>query len=281
MNTSSDQQHPIGSLEWASNNSGALLAAEKKSLLTPIIKTAVELVLGGLLYKLGLYPNGTGKIDLESITVPDSKIAREAEQECLSKLSPEIITHSLRTFVFGMALSQVEEVYKKLDIEHFYVTSLLHDIDIESNNTNNCFAVSGGQQTSLVAHRSGKSEKISKDLGNAISQHITPGVNKAYPGSLAALISEASLLDLSGYKIWKLDQDFVKDVDKNDWTHIFKENGRAQLIAQLPSHTTQQSRLFLANCWNNRALAFPHGRVALLENVWPGLSHFIRCKCLR
>jgi len=280
MVTSRYPQNLIGSLEWAFSNPGALLSNEKRSLKAPILKTAIELICNGLLYKLSLYPQGTGKIDLQSLTLPDSKIAQEAEQECIDTLPAPIITHSLRTFVLGMALSKVDEVYRDVDIEQFYVTCLLHDIAIESDNTHTCFAVAGGQRTSLVAHRSGEPKEICQSLGNAVSMHITPGINEACPGSLAALVSDASFMDLSGYKIWRLDQDFVRDVDKTDWDNVFGKDDTPKLIS-LSSCTTRQSRLYLADCWRRRALKFPNGRVALLEHYPPGLSHIFRCSPLR
>lgn len=281
----SNQQDPIGSLEWAFNNSGALLSKERKSLLTSILKTAVELIGNGIRYeirhKLGLHSKGTGKIELTSLKFPDSQIAQDAEEECLSTLSDEVISHSLRTFVFGLALSQVEELYKKVDVEHFYVTSLLHDIAIESQNSQTGFAVAGGQKTLSIAHRSGKTEALSQNLGDAVSMHITPGINKACPGSLAALLSDASLLDLSGYKIWNLDRNFVQDVDGKNWVKMIKNNSFDEASDRSHSRTTKHSRLYIAECWKRRALAFPDGRVALVENFPPGLSHIIRHTPLR
>ena len=194
METASNGHHPIGSLEWAAHNSGVLLPEEKDKLRASIRNTVVDI------FK-GLFTSeGIGKINrADRLLIPDSRIVEEAEQECLNELSPKIITHSLRTFVFGIALARIDEVYQDRFkdrnvfqdadfIEHFYVTSLLHDLKIESQNTHTCFAVASGRKTASIAEHSGRAD-ISQDLGNAISLHITPGINKSQPGFLAALIS--------------------------------------------------------------------------------------------
>lgn len=277
----SKQKPPIGSLEWGLRNHGALTFTERKYLLILTVRTALEFINNLTLYKLGFKFNNTRKLDLENLKFPDSGLVKKAEEECLNTLSDEVISHSLRTFVFGWALSQVEEPYKNIDIEHLYITSLLHDIAIESQNSQTCFAVAGARKTSLVvrstdeAENSDEIKKVAQDLGDAVSMHITPGINRNSPGSLAALISDASFLDISGYKIWNLNKDFVREVDQRNWILKLRNN----ISNNYP--TTKQSRLYIADCWKQRAQLFPQGRVALVENTPPGFSNLIRYTPLR
>ncbi|NJN23773.1 MAG: hypothetical protein HC810_04445 [Acaryochloridaceae cyanobacterium RL_2_7] len=226
--------------------------------------------------------------------IPDSKIAREAEQECLGTSSSWIVNHSFRTYLFALGLSQllaapdVREFWGlghrsqwKEYLENLYVIALLHDIGIESDDPCCCFAVSGGESTKQVALRAGVPWDRAEYLAEAVSLHITPGINLKYPGSLPALIYNATFLDLAGYKRHLFCPEFIHNIDQYDYDLTLRNFAEASTgersLDQFSPHANvhahiHQSKLEIAERWQRRAESFPHGRAAFTE--WLPLGRF-------
>ncbi len=228
----------IGSLIWAERSEGRLSSSERRSLYALMLKMMVPYAVGRLRLIMGLRQGA--EFDLDTLVIPDSRIAVEAERECEERLSRAVLAHSHRTFVFAWALTKLDGV--DVDIEHLYVTSLLHDIALESPSPHTCFAVAGGRVMRDLAQRVGCDDATCDYLAESITAHITPDIDRQrFP--LAAALTEGALVDLVGNRLWELHPAFVREV--------------------LQRHPRDGSTI--ARAWKNEARTFPHGRAAAAD----------------
>jgi len=242
----------IGSLEWATATSGNLTSADRVRFLAPILRTTVQYTAGRLRMALGLRPPRVGALDLDRLALPDSKLAADALRACRETLTPSMQQHSLRTFVFGLALASLDAV--RLDVEHLYVASLLHDIALETPTPGRCFAVVGAERALAIAQRGGADEAAARAIAEAIAMHVTPGVGFER-GPLGPTIAAGALVDVAGLRLWDLDPVFVQ--------------------AALARYPRLAMKRHLAACWRAEARAVPGGRAAFLAR-WAAFGLFVR-----
>ncbi len=218
-----------------------------------MLRTMLAFALGRLRLAIGWRGGFRSRaIDLEQLVVPDSKLARAAEKECETRLSPPLIGHSHRSFAFAWALAGLDGV--RIDLEELYVGALLHDIALESPSREACFAVAGGRRARSLAARVGAEAARAERLAEAITAHITPGVDPArHP--LASRITVGALVDLTGSRLWHLDPLFV-----------------AQVVERHPRDAFGET---LARAWRHEARTFPEGRAAAIER-FSRFSFFVR-----
>ena len=76
--------------------------------------------------RLGLRNPRAFAFDVDRLPIPDSSIAKEAEELCREASSPMLANHCFRTYAWGMILGQSDGLHP--DPELFYVASLLHDL---------------------------------------------------------------------------------------------------------------------------------------------------------
>jgi len=231
-----------GTLAWALASGGNLTARERRGLLAPILHTTVGYTLGRLRLALGWLPARTATLDLESLRWPDSKLACEAERECRETLSVAMAHHSIRTFVFGLALADLDGT--RVDREELYVTSLLHDLALEAPTPGRCFAVVGAERAQEFVLRAGANAEQAARIAEGIALHITPGIGFER-GPLAPLVAAGALVDLAAMRLWDLDPALV-----------------AAAFARWPRAGCKRQ---LAACWRAEAHAVPQGRAAATE----------------
>lgn len=236
---------PIGSLEWAEAGSGRLSTAERRGLLGPALAQGLAFAAGRLRLLLGLRRGDAAGLDLDALRLPDSKLVAEAEAEAAAGLTACMRSHSHRTFCFGLALARLDGV--KVDVEHLYVTALLHDIALESRDPGACFAVRGARTLLAVAERAGVDAGTARELAEAIAHHITPGVGPEL-GPQAPLLQLGAMVDLTGARLQDLRPDFVDAV--------------------LARHPRLDLKRHLGGCWQAEARGFPQGRAAFAERLF-------------
>lgn len=233
----------VGSLSWADAHSGNLTHTERLRLLIPITQTTFGYVYGRFRLLLGLRPT-IPIINYDALTFPDSQLAKHAEQACHETLSPAIINHSYRTYLYALALAQLDKV--TYDTEHLYVTCLLHDIALEKAETGHCFALRGAKTMSSIAHEAGCTPDTAHILSEAICSHITPGLTYHH-NTLGALINYGALLDLVGMRLWHISPAMVESA-----------------IARYPRHHLKN---VISQFWRNEARTVPRGRASLIEKL--------------
>lgn len=235
----------LGSLDWGDATQGRLTTAQRRAFLGPSLREAGRYVADRVRLALGLRRADAAGLDLDAFALPGSRLVREAETEARETLTPSMLAHSQRTFFYGLALARLDRT--PVDVEHFYATSLLHDIALETPEPGACFAVRGGRTMEAVALRAGLDAATARRLGDAIAHHITPGVGPEL-GPLAPLLQLGAMVDLTGRRLWELRPDFVSAV--------------------LARHPRQQMKRHLGGCWRAEAETVRGGRAAFAERVF-------------
>ncbi|MGB0092997.1 MAG: hypothetical protein WBP81_10760, partial [Solirubrobacteraceae bacterium] len=69
--------------------------------------------------RIALGRRGSGRLDLDALRWPDSQLAHDAEAEAREALSPHVLEHSYRTYLFGLVLASIDTV--RVDEELAYV----------------------------------------------------------------------------------------------------------------------------------------------------------------
>jgi hypothetical protein len=242
----------IGTLTWGLATDGRLTRAERLRLVSPILRTTAQYAIGRMRMALGLRPARQGSVDLDALRWPDSRLVRVAEECCRESLTAPVVNHSFRTFVFGLALAGLDRI--RADPEAFLVTSLLHDIALETPTPGRCFAVVGGERALDLARRAGADDATGHLVAEAVCMHVTPGIDaRRYPA--AALTAAGALVDLLGLRLWDLDRGFVDRV-----VIAYPRLGVAHHVG---------------GCWRRETKAVPAGRAALADRL-AAFSLFMR-----
>lgn len=222
---------------WATRTGGAVSARQRRELLAPLLRTTVGHTAGRLRAALGL--RGRGAVDLEALRWPDSSLARDAEAEAREVLSPHVLQHSYRTYLFGLVLADLDGV--PVDEELGFVSSLLHDLHLEHPTPGRCFAVVGGERAERFALDHGADADRAATIGAAVGGHITAGANEDLSDP-AGFVSAGALLDVAGVR--------------------YEQTDRAWMDEVLRRHPRLGFKRHLAACWAAEVDAVPDGRAA-------------------
>lgn len=193
--------------QWAKRTGGNLTARQKRELLAPLLRVFLRYPAVRLRMATGRY--GPGRLDLENLTWPDSALARDAETEARETLTPHVLQHSYRTYIFGRVLAQLDGV--SVDEEIAFVASILHDTKLEHPTPGKCFAVVGGEDAERFAIDHGCDAPRAAAIGAAVGGHITPGVSDDLTDP-AGFVSAGALLDITGIGLENLDPSWVAEV---------------------------------------------------------------------
>lgn len=192
---------------WAKATGGNLTSAQRRELLGPLMPVVINHTIGRLRVALGW--RGNGSVDLDNLRWPDSALAREAEAHAREELSPHVLQHSYRTFLFGLALAGIDG--KTVDPELVYVASLLHDLNLEHPTPGRCFAVVGAERAEAFALEHHASPERAKAIAAAIAGHITIGVAEDL-GDPAGFVSAGAFVDVAGARMHELRPEWVEEV---------------------------------------------------------------------
>jgi hypothetical protein len=227
---------------WAVATGGALSGRHRRQLLTPLLRTVVAYSVTRT--RLALGRRGTGGVDIDRLHWPDSALARAAEEEIRDTLSPDIVAHSYRTYLFALALAALDEA--KVDEELCYVACLLHDLNLGQPTPGRCFAVVGGERAEQFALDRGESPQRAATIGAAIAAHITAGASEDL-GDPGGFVSAGAFVDVSGTRIDEL--------------------APAWVDAVLERYPRQDFKRRLAGYWSDEAKAVPDGRARWLNRA--------------
>lgn len=231
---------------WATATDGTLSPAQRRQLLTPLLRTVVGYVRTRA--RLATGSRGQGGMPLDSLQWPDSALARDAEQEARDVLSASLLAHSFRTYLFGLALATLDDA--AVDQELCYVASLLHDLHLGDPTPGRCFAVVGGRRAERFALDRGEPAERAGAIGAAVAGHITVGASEDLTDP-AGFVSAGAFVDVSGTRLDELDPAWVAGVLDRHPRHRFKRvvlsHWRAEARA-VPQGRAQ---------WLNRTAGFP------------------------
>lgn len=132
----------VGRLDWLTSTRGRLSARDRAELMRQAAVAQTEDVIGRLRPRAG-----RAALDVEAVRVPDSALAKAAEEACNSIASAALVNHSHRCFWFGSALGAAEGV--SYDAELLYVACMLHDLGLDPGNQpadGSCFTLVGAER---------------------------------------------------------------------------------------------------------------------------------------
>jgi HD superfamily phosphodiesterase len=134
---------------------------------------------------------------ISGITIPDSKIAREAAELVRQHQTEMLFNHSVRTYVFG-ALKGIRQNLQ-FDSELLYVAALFHDMGlVEAYETETKrFEVDGADAAREFLRSHGIPEPKADLVWEAIALHATPGIPQ-YMRPEIALTQAGVAMDVIG-----------------------------------------------------------------------------------
>ncbi len=223
--------------EWAVRTGGKLTRSQSRALLRPLLPVVARYP--GMRLRLATRRRGSGGVDLDTLVIPDSRLAKDAEAEAQECLSPHMREHSYRTFLFGMSLAAIDNA--RVDVELSYVSALLHDLQLEHPTPGRCFAVVGGERAERFALDRDVDPVRAARIGAEISGHITVGAleDLASPGGF---VSAGAFMDVSGSRIDELDPAWVQTVLERHPRLEFKRHLRAAWKAESRANPNGRSR---------------------------------------
>lgn len=188
----------MGSVAWAHCTGGATNAAERRYIQARIVERIAAL-------KAAADPgfaHDLRHIDLSDIRIPDSRLAREAD-DYMQQLSPELlINHCYRTFFWGALLAQADNETIH-DMEEFYIACILHDLGCvaphrQGRDDMHCFACEGALAAETFLSNHGMEADRVEATALAIIQHTNSwGVDPAC-GPTAVYLHAGAACDVVG-----------------------------------------------------------------------------------
>ena len=112
-------------------------------------------------------------MDFAGIKVPDTTLVRDAIDLSRSLLEPFLFNHVMRSWLFGISLSEAAEVTP--DAELLAVAAILHDLGLTERYTaENRFEVDGANAAREFMKDRGISAQKTQVVWDAIALHTTP-----------------------------------------------------------------------------------------------------------
>ncbi|WP_054815400.1 HD domain-containing protein [Nocardia arizonensis] len=225
--------------EWATRTGGTLSGEQRRKLTLALAREIPGLVATRIRRAAGRGPRG--RLEFEGLRLPDSALARSAEEHARESLSVHLLEHSYRTYYFGRVLAELDRA--RYDDELVYVACLLHDLALEHPTPGRCFAVVGAERAVAFALADGAAAERADAVGAAIAAHITPGV-AADLNDPGGFVSAGASVDVLGARIGDIDPTWLAD-----------------LLVRHPRHGLGRH---LRTAFGEEAKAVPRGRMALL-----------------
>ena len=241
LSTPTDPMTELGTHGWVERTGGLLTGSERRHLLRPLARTHASNAAGRISMLLRVNSGRRAQVT-QGQPAPDSALTRAAEAFARRRLSPALLNHSYRTYAFGAALADLENV--DVDHELLYAAALLHDVGLVTSVPQVDFTRTSARAAREVAEEVGLSTAATDTMRTAITLHHSPGVTRAH-GPVAYLLSAGAGLDVIGLRSWQLPRDVL---DAVTFTHPrlgFKREFTAAFRAE--------------------AAQVPHGRAAFLR----------------
>ncbi|MYS20946.1 HD domain-containing protein, partial [Streptomyces sp. DvalAA-14] len=118
----------------------------------------------------------TGANGTAGVTVPDTKLAREATTLVRDTTSDLIYDHSRRVYFFGSLQGRVRDL--SFDPELLYIGAMFHDLGLSErfHNSGHRFEVDSADEARGFLRAHGVPEDSVRRVWTAIALHTTPGV---------------------------------------------------------------------------------------------------------
>src|ERR1700680_4535094 len=118
----------------------------------------------------------TEAISISGVTVPDSKLAREATELVHDTESPLLFNHSTRVYYFASLAGKRRGL--QFDAELLYIAAMFHDMGLTPtySSKSDRFEVDGATAARAFLRRHNISQQQMETVWIAIALHTTPGI---------------------------------------------------------------------------------------------------------
>jgi hypothetical protein len=251
--------HAIGTLEWAREGRGQLSAGERVRYLVRGVGTQLGAMSDRTLVAFGIGRDKLARLDLDSLRLPDSAAAKEAEAAA-GDFPKWLWHHSQRSYIWALALAQLDGV-RGFDEECLYVGCVLHDAGLPpaiEHGDDACFTLRSAELAGDCATRGGWDDARADRLRESITLHVNPYVppEQSLEGHLLAAGSTLDGVALRRY--WSMHPDLVSAVLERHPRHDMKRELRPVLRA----HARAAPRCRIAFMWR-------YGRLGTLVSRSP------------
>ena len=162
--------------------------------------------------------------------VPDSKIAREAEQLVADVEPAFLVNHSVRAYAWAVELAWHDAL--EFDPEILYVSALLHDIGLVAEyDIGGCFEVDGAIAAERFALDHGQTAERARAIYDVVALHMLAA---APPGSTSEviLLNDSTGVDVTGYRVRDVRPSAIPEVLRAYPRLDFKEGFAAMFVDQ-------------------------------------------------
>src|ERR1700735_216136 len=134
---------------------------------------------------------------ISAVTIPDSKLAREATELVHDTESTLLFNHSTRVYYFASLAGKRREL--KFDSELLYIAAMFHDMGLTPrySSKSDRFEVDGANAAKTFLRQHNISQPEIDTVWTAIALHTTPGVAQ-YMQSVVALLTNGVEMDVLG-----------------------------------------------------------------------------------
>jgi hypothetical protein len=226
--------------DWATRTGGNLSPQEYRHLVGVLLRDLPNAFAAMVRYRLG--KRGTGRTDLVGLPVPDSTLARRAEEFAQQELSTHVLAHSYRTYFFGKVLAAHDSV--AVDDEVVYLAALLHDLHLENPTPERCFAFTGAERAARLLAEWGADASTTENVAAAVCGHATPGADHDLADP-AGFVLAGSLADIIGRRLDDIVPSWLEDLQQRYPRHGLKQHLVAALHAE--AKAVPRGRMHLAN----------------------------------
>src|SRR5258706_8525347 len=132
-----------------------------------------------------------------TVTIPDSKLARETTELVRDTESPLLFNHSTRVYYFGSLAGKRRGL--KFDPELLYVGAMFHDMGLtpQYSSKTDRFEVDGAYSARAFLRQHNISQQDIDTVWTAIALHTTPGIPQ-YMHPVVALLTNGVEMDVLG-----------------------------------------------------------------------------------
>jgi HD superfamily phosphodiesterase len=136
-------------------------------------------------------------ISMAGVTIPDSKLAREATELVRDTATPLLFHHSSRVYYFGALAGQRRGI--RFDPELLYVGAMFHDMGLTARHSspNERFEVDGANAAGDFLRSYGIRQEEIDVVWTAIALHTTPGIPQ-HMHPVIALVTAGVEMDVLG-----------------------------------------------------------------------------------
>jgi hypothetical protein len=136
-------------------------------------------------------------VKINGVSVPDSKMAREATELVRDTATPLLFNHSSRVYCFAALAGEQRAL--SFDTELLYMASMFHDMGLTAryNSPADRFEVDGANAAREFLRQRGIDQQQIDTVWAAVALHTTPGIPQ-YMHPVIALTAAGVLMDVVG-----------------------------------------------------------------------------------